>query len=237
MTTLPTIVVVAVTAGAARQVFVLSGILRSGRFLRRGKEPQPEAVSGGLAPVFFIVVPVLREAAILPEAVAHFRMAADGHDATVLIVTTAREAAAAGGVTTTTEDTVALAAELARQGRCDHIHYPDASGLKADQLNYAAARCAACRTRCRLRESSWCATTPIPGLQRTAWAASQARSPKTLRPTSSISPPGSNYARASGRLPGHWAGLARSCATPRRSARTDLCSALKFPGFSIGHTA
>jgi Glycosyl transferase family group 2 len=142
MTTLSTIVVVAVTAGAVRQVFVLSGILRSGRFLRRGEEPQPKAVGGGLAPVFFIVVPVLREAAILPEAVAHFRMVAAGHDATVLIVTTTREAAAAGDVTTT-EDTVALAAELARQGRSDHVHYPDASGLKADQLNYAAARCAA----------------------------------------------------------------------------------------------
>jgi hypothetical protein len=88
------------------------------------------------------VVPVLREAAILPEAVTHFRALACGHVATVVIVTTAREDGeaprhpAAG-------DTVAAAQELAREGKCVHLHYPEPLGLKADQLNYAAARCAA----------------------------------------------------------------------------------------------
>jgi len=40
-------------------------------------------------------------------------------------------------------DTVAAARELAREGKCVHLHYPDPLGLKADQLNHAVARCAA----------------------------------------------------------------------------------------------
>jgi hypothetical protein len=129
-------------AGVARQAFVLSGIMRSGRFLRQETDPQPASGHSGAAVRFFIVVPVLREAAILPAAVAHFQALACGHAATVVIVTTAREAAeahqhpAAG-------DTVAAARELARDGKCLHLHYPDPLGLKADQLNYAAASCAA----------------------------------------------------------------------------------------------
>jgi hypothetical protein len=129
-------------AGVARQAFVLSGIMRSGRFLRQETDPQPTSGHSGAAVRFFIVVPVLREAAILPAAVAHFQALACGHAATVVIVTTAREAAeahqhpAAG-------DTVAAARELAGDGKCLHLHYPDPLGLKADQLNYAAASCAA----------------------------------------------------------------------------------------------
>ena len=142
MSALSRITTAVMAAGVARQAFVLSGIVRSGRFLRQETNPQPASAHSGAAVRFFIVVPVLREAAILPAAVAHFQSLACGHEATVVIVTTAREAAeahrhpAAG-------DTVAAARELARDGKCVHLHYPDPLGLKADQLNYAAANCAA----------------------------------------------------------------------------------------------
>jgi hypothetical protein len=129
-------------AGVARQAFVLSGIVRSGRFLRQETDPQPASGHSGAAVRFFIVVPVLREAAILPAAVAHFQALACGHAATVVIVTTAREAAEAPRHPAAA-DTVAAARELARDGKCVHLHYPDPLGLKADQLNYAAASCAA----------------------------------------------------------------------------------------------
>jgi Glycosyl transferase family group 2 len=128
-------------ADVARQAFVLSGIVRSGRFLRQGKEQQP-APERGAAVRFFIVVPVLRESATLPAAVAHFQALACGHAATVVIVTTARETAEAARHPAF-GNTVAAARELARDGKCVHLHYPDPLGLKADQLNYAAARCAA----------------------------------------------------------------------------------------------
>jgi hypothetical protein len=142
MSALSRIATAVLTAGVARQAFVLSGIVRSGRFLRQDKDPQPPSPRGEIAPRFFIVVPVLREAAIVPEAVAHFQALACGHAATVVIVTTAREATeaprhpAAG-------DTVASARELARDGKCVHLHYPDPLGLKGDQLNYAAVSCTA----------------------------------------------------------------------------------------------
>ena len=70
------------------------------------------------------MVPVLREAALLPETVAHFRALACGHAATVLVVTTAREAAEAVRHAAA-DDTVTLARELAGQGECIHVHYPD----------------------------------------------------------------------------------------------------------------
>jgi hypothetical protein len=142
MSALSRITTAVMAAGVARQAFVLSGIVRSGRFLRQDKNPHPLPSGPGAPTRFFIVVPVLREAAILPAAVAHFQALACAHAATVVIVTTAREAAeaprhpAAG-------DTVAAARELARDGKCVHLHYPDPLGLKADQINYATERCTA----------------------------------------------------------------------------------------------
>jgi cellulose synthase/poly-beta-1,6-N-acetylglucosamine synthase-like glycosyltransferase len=130
-----------VAAGALRQVFVLSAIVRSGQFLRQRQDIRPAGPAGErLAPRFFIVVPVLREAALLRETVAHFRTLAFGHAATVVVVTTAREAAEAGGHRDA-GDTVAVARELAREGQCAHAHYPDPLGLKGDQLNHAAVHC------------------------------------------------------------------------------------------------
>jgi hypothetical protein len=142
MSALSRIATAVMTVGVARQAFVLSGIVRSGRFLREDKDPQPPSRRGEIAPRFFIVVPVLREAAILPEAVAHFQALACGHAATVVIVTTAREATE-GPRHPAAGDTVASARELARDGKCVHLHYPDPLGLKGDQLNFAAASCTA----------------------------------------------------------------------------------------------
>jgi hypothetical protein len=141
MSRLPLVIAGVVTAGVVRQMFVLSAIVRSGRFLRHGDAARPPGASGGTTPRFFIVVPVLREAAVLREAVGHFQAVTCGHAATVLVVTTAREPAEAGRHPAA-GDTTALARELAGEGTCTHVHYPDPLGLKGDQLNYAAACCA-----------------------------------------------------------------------------------------------
>jgi hypothetical protein len=141
MSGLRLIIVAVVGAGVLRQAFVLSAIVRSGRFLHHGQDERPSRTGSEETPRFFIVVPVLREAAILPTAIGHFRALTHGYPATVVIVTTAREAAEAGGHLAAA-DTIALAERLAGKGCCVHLHYPDRQGLKGDQLNYAAACCA-----------------------------------------------------------------------------------------------
>jgi hypothetical protein len=87
-------------------------------------------------------VPVLREAAVINAAVAHFALVIHGHDAQLVVVTTAREEAERR-LHRDADDTLKTVAALARQGRCAHLHYPDPAGVKADQLNYAARRLAA----------------------------------------------------------------------------------------------
>lgn len=141
MSGLPLVIVAVVAAGVLRQAFVLCAVVRSGRFLSHSQQLGPSAAGGGVIPRFFIVVPVLREAATLPEAVAHLRAVTCGHVATVLVVTTARETAEAGRHPGAA-DTITLARELAAEGSCAHVHYPDRVGLKGDQLNYAAVCCA-----------------------------------------------------------------------------------------------
>jgi hypothetical protein len=141
MSRLSVVGTIALYAMAVRQVFVLSAIVRSNQFLRSAHAGSPRAAAQELvAPAFFIVLPVLRESAILREAVAHFEAVARGHAAQVIVVTTAREAAEAQRQPHD-GDTIALADELARAGKCVHVHYRDQHGLKADQLNYAAAYC------------------------------------------------------------------------------------------------
>lgn len=130
----------AMTAGTIRQLFVLSAMLRSREFLQGNEGPPPMPPDPGGTPRFFIVVPVLREAGLLRDAVAHFRALACGHAASVVVVTTAREAAEAAQ-NPATGDTVSAARELAHEGQCAHVHYPSQLGLKADQLNYAGAAC------------------------------------------------------------------------------------------------
>lgn len=135
------IIVAVVAAGVLRQAFVLSAIVRSGRFLQQGQDAKLPRPGSDVTPRFFVVVPVLREAATLPAAIRHFRALTCGYPATVVIVTTAREAAEAGRHPAAA-DTIALAGELAGKGCCVHLHYPDPHGLKGDQLNYAASCCA-----------------------------------------------------------------------------------------------
>ncbi len=129
-------------AGIARQLFVLSAVVRSRRFLRSGAaEESGRSIREATPPRFFVVVPVLREGALLRSVVTHLRALASGHAAQVIVVTTAREEAEAhlhGGAS----GTVALARDLARAGECVHLHYPDPRGVKGDQLNHAAAWCA-----------------------------------------------------------------------------------------------
>jgi cellulose synthase/poly-beta-1,6-N-acetylglucosamine synthase-like glycosyltransferase len=138
---LPLIVTAVVAAGVVRQTFVLSAIVRSSRFLRQHHDARQSGADTGTCPRFFIVMPVLREATVLREAVAHFQMVARGYEATIVVVTTAREAAEASRHARA-DDTIALAHELAEEGACVHVHYPDPHGMKADQLNEATARCA-----------------------------------------------------------------------------------------------
>lgn len=129
-------IIVVLAALFVRQLVILLAIIRSARFIR---------TDSGLAPVgdpapnpeFFVVLPVLREAAVIADAVGHFvamTRPANGH---VVVVTTEREAAEASRQPPQ-PDTVAVVRELALRGQCDHLHFPDPTGLKADQLNYAA---------------------------------------------------------------------------------------------------
>lgn len=120
----------------ARQLFVLAAVVRSRRFLTA---PTPPAA--GQPPVFVVVVPVLRETTIIAETVDHLQTIANAHNAPLVVVTTAREDAqpAPGD----RPSTAALVAELAAAGKLTHLHQPDPAGLKSDQLNHAAAHCAA----------------------------------------------------------------------------------------------
>lgn len=122
-----------------RQQFVLAATVRSRRFLRRGLAGSPETGASDVGgPVFVVVVPVLREVAIIADAIAHFEALAAQQAARLVIVTTAREAAEATA-DESDGNTVALVEQLAREHNFVHLHYPDPLGLKGDQLNFAAA--------------------------------------------------------------------------------------------------
>jgi cellulose synthase/poly-beta-1,6-N-acetylglucosamine synthase-like glycosyltransferase len=140
MTVLNLVAGVAIAAILVRQLVILAAIARSTRFLR---QPQPVEArcTDGRAPTFFVVLPALREAAIIADAVSHFEDLVDGHAARFIVVTTAREAVEAhhrGDCA----DTVALVEQLTARGKVIHLHYPDSNGLKGDQLNFAARYCA-----------------------------------------------------------------------------------------------
>jgi hypothetical protein len=126
----------ALTGVLVRQLFIAAAAVRAARFLRQPPPTLPGHEDG--APVFFVVLPVLREAAVLADAVAHFEALAQNRAAQVVVVTTAREAVEARD-----DGTVALAEQLSRTGKVVHLHYPDPDGLKGDQLNFAARYCAA----------------------------------------------------------------------------------------------
>lgn len=126
----------ALSLAAMRQLLVLGAIVRSRRFLARDFAAG-DAISamGSPPPVFYIAIPVLREAHVLRHALTHFETLTKGHQAQLIVVTTAREAAE-GARHQGAPDTICVAEEFARQGRCLHLHYPDPEGRKADQLNF-----------------------------------------------------------------------------------------------------
>lgn len=127
-----------------RQLVVLAAVARSARFLHQPPATQQPVLSGAYAravePVFFVVLPVLREATVIADAVAHFETVVRGHDAQIIVVTTAREQAQADHHAGA--DTIAVVEQLAGTGKVVHLHYPDPDGLKGDQLNFAAHYCA-----------------------------------------------------------------------------------------------
>ena len=144
MTGLDLAIVVPAVAVLLRQLFILTAVGRTARFLRQ-RQPSEARRQHEDGPTFFVVLPVLRESAIIADAVAHFEALVHGHTAQLIVVTTARETDedqhqqqnAAGA------DTVALVEQLAERGKVLHLLYPDRDGLKGDQLNYAARHCAA----------------------------------------------------------------------------------------------
>lgn len=124
-----------------RQLFVLAAAGRSRRFLRRGTPATSSAATTGKGePYFFVVVPVLREAAVIAEAIDHFEAMTNGHAAQLVVVTTMRETAESVRHHDS-NDTITVVGKLAAEHNFLHLHYPDPLGLKADQLNYAAAQC------------------------------------------------------------------------------------------------
>jgi len=129
----------ALTALLVRQLFVLAAVGRSRRFLATPSADVNAASEGG--PTFFVVVPVLRETAVIAETTAHLQALASEHLAQVVVVTTAREQAESSTRRAET-GTVTLVEQLATTGKFIHLHYPDPLGLKGDQLNFAAAYCA-----------------------------------------------------------------------------------------------
>lgn len=119
-----------------RHFFVLKAVLRSQRFLSMGFNDHRETNDAPYEqPVYYIVLPVLREADIIRQTVTHFEALAEGHQAHIVVVTTDRENIEQKQ--TDKENTVLIAEELAKSGKFIHLHYPDASGIKADQLNFA----------------------------------------------------------------------------------------------------
>ena len=131
----------ALSLAAMRHLLVLGAIVRSRRFLTPDVAAG-DAIPAAALPVFYIVIPVLREACVLRHALAHFETIAEGHQAQIVVVTTARETAERArhqGL----PDTICVAEELARQDRCLHLHYPDPAGRKADQLNFVVDHCVA----------------------------------------------------------------------------------------------
>lgn len=139
MTALETAALIATAGLLCRQLVVASAVLRSARFLH-GRSQPAGALADERGPTFFVVVPVLREAGVIADAVNHFEALVHGHAAQLIVVTTARERVREPGYRGT--DTVSAVEQLAAEGKLVHLHYPDPRGLKGDQLNYAASYCA-----------------------------------------------------------------------------------------------
>ena len=75
-----------------RQLFILHGVLRSISFLRGQSMPVNKAKEASRCePFFYVVLPVLREAAGLEACVKHFLRVLDDQLGELVVVTTERE--------------------------------------------------------------------------------------------------------------------------------------------------
>ena len=128
---------------ATRQLFVLGAVLRSRRFLRPDKKSELVGSRTDVALNFYVVIPVLREAAQLSQTIDHFKTLTEGHHAKIIVVTTMREKAEAGEHADA-PDTVVVAKQFAHDGKIVHLHYPYKHGIKGDQLNFALDFCLKC---------------------------------------------------------------------------------------------
>lgn len=130
--------VAGVLVGATvRQVFVLHAIFRSRSFLSAKARNSTQDSSLSIAPAIYVVIPVLREAVVIRQTVDHFNALIAGQNARLVIVTTEREEVEREQHPCS-GNTMHVVQELANKGRCLHLHYPDPTGLKADQLNFVA---------------------------------------------------------------------------------------------------
>lgn len=126
-----------------RQLLVLRGVLGSVSFLQDDERHKPICKPSASPLIFYVVLPVLREASRLRQMIKHFEALTEDSLSKIIVVTTARETAEAAQHAEAA-DTVALARELAADGSFIHLHFPDQRGLKADQLNFAADYCVNC---------------------------------------------------------------------------------------------
>lgn len=116
-------------AQVARHLVVLANVAASARFLSAPSADRREHSAARIA----VVLPMLREQAIIAEAVDHFRSLL-GVDDILLLVTNARETVVASQAPTTPT----MAAALADADRVRHLHLHDELGRKGDQINLAA---------------------------------------------------------------------------------------------------
>ncbi|MDX2819954.1 glycosyltransferase [Streptomyces ipomoeae] len=129
-------------AYTVRSLYMTASMALSYRCLR-SEANQAEHASPGGVPGLTVIIPALREQAVIPRSLAHFAdLAAQWPQLRVLVVTAAREAAETPSDRQTTE---ALCRDLAR-GHNERlarevfhvVSYPG-QGRRASQLNYAVA--------------------------------------------------------------------------------------------------
>jgi len=141
-----------IAAAALRQALILQAIFRSRRLLSARLPEENQNSLAGTDPVIYIIIPVLREAAIIRQTVEYFNMLIEGRNAQLVVVTTEREQAEREHHPSS-GDTIQAVQELAGMGRCLYLHYPDPGGLKADQINFVARHIASSIEGCRATDS------------------------------------------------------------------------------------
>jgi hypothetical protein len=116
-------------AQVVRHTVVLANVVASVRFL----SSPPAGRRAGHGPRIAVVLPMLREQAVIAQAVDHFRSMLREGDV-LLLVTTARES----GDSAREPTTPVIAAGLADDEQVRHLHLRDRLGRKGDQINLAA---------------------------------------------------------------------------------------------------